>query len=395
MGAQDGGEASAAGGYSFLSEFGDGTSRTPPTPVGVLFGLCVVFLILIFSRLNENSSLSMLPDARRASTASSAGVGGGGTRGTKKQKAAGSQEDGEWEYYDDDGKGAAAKGPAFEPPSDAEESEEERAARGEARAPPLRNEAASAASVQGDEAVKGDALAKTAKSGAAAAETDAPAAADEAEKLAKKARKKAARSARRASRPDGLILSKRPPRLPPSWLEEGNCEPPPGWEDEAEPYRTASAFGSFHEERHGETLLGSCDCPLMGESAKNADGSPYVFDCGAYDWRILSDLAVSRRARPPKRCAFGAEFALPLIHSQSSPSSLPFPRSPNAPRTRSPPPLRRQPWHGVEITHDALDVAYNLQTANIPPGYHFSINKGRVFMRMREPTSGEPERERP
>ena len=125
----------------------------------------------------------------------------------------------------------------------------------------------------------------------------------------------------------------RPARTPPDWLLAGSCVPPPPSAASArsDSLDSASAFGSFHEERHGETLLGECSCPLLNGAAPE-----FPFDCGDYDWRILSDLA---------------------------------------------------PWHGVNLSHVALDLAYNTQTANIPPGYHFSINKNRVYMRMRDPTS--------
>lgn len=126
-----------------------------------------------------------------------------------------------------------------------------------------------------------------------------------------------------------LFTSGRRARTPPAWLEAGACAPPAS-STKHDSLDGISAFGLTFEEQHGETLLGECTCPLQSTPPG------FSFDCGDYHWRILSDLA---------------------------------------------------PWHGVNVLHAALDVAYNTQTANIPPGYHFSINKNRVFMRMREPTS--------
>ena len=79
-----------------------------------------------------------------------------------------------------------------------------------------------------------------------------------------------------------------------------------------------------HEPRDTETqgVLGPCNCPLQQPPL---DG--WAFDCEANDWRILQDLA---------------------------------------------------PWHDITITHHMLDAAFSLSTANLPPGYHFSISQGVV-----------------
>lgn len=124
-----------------------------------------------------------------------------------------------------------------------------------------------------------------------------------------------------------LTISKRPRRSPPKWLQEGICTPPKGWEENS---HSNSAVGSFLDEKTNEQLLGDCNCPLKSKP------SDFSFDCGLYDWRILTDLA---------------------------------------------------PWHGVNISHEALDLSFTLSTGNIPPGYHFSINKGKIYMRQQGPLS--------
>jgi len=122
-------------------------------------------------------------------------------------------------------------------------------------------------------------------------------------------------------------LTKRPKRIPPTWLQEGICKPP---DESSIEDHSSSSVGSFLDEKSGEQLLGDCNCPLKDKSAS------FSFDCSLYDWRILSDLA---------------------------------------------------PWHGVNISHAAIDLSFELSTGNIPPGYHFSINKGKVYMRQQGPLS--------
>ena len=153
------------------------------------------------------------------------------------------------------------------------------------------------------------------------------------------------------------VLS-RPARKPPSWLLEGHCSDPlqqdapvygpgspsssspGGMGSQTPPEHTDTGGGSelpdvirwsansgSHEEHTGDVLLGECSCPLNSPPEDS-----WEFDCGDYDWRILSDLA---------------------------------------------------PWHSVDITHEMLDAAFNLNTANVPPGYHFSISGGAVYMRLR------------
>jgi hypothetical protein len=165
--------------------------------------------------------------------------------------------------------------------------------------------------------------------------------------------------ARLSTRPPALLsakLSARPPRAPPPWLAAGLCGDP--LEQDA-PVRGGGALSPFdpkaavasssaagaplqhavgwsatsgaHEEHTGDTLLGACACPLRSPPP---DG--WAFDCGDYDWRILSDLA---------------------------------------------------PWHSVNITHEMLDYAYEVPTGNVPPGYHFSVSGGRVFYKSRPPYS--------
>lgn len=129
-------------------------------------------------------------------------------------------------------------------------------------------------------------------------------------------------------------LLERPPRRAPPWLVAGQCTPPPGSPSLDASPQLISAFSSFAEPEHsagpGPTVLGECLCPLR-------DAAPgFVFDCGANDWRILSDLA---------------------------------------------------PWHGVNVTHAMLDAAFELTTANIPPTYHFSIHGGVVYAKTRQPVS--------
>jgi hypothetical protein len=104
-------------------------------------------------------------------------------------------------------------------------------------------------------------------------------------------------------------LIKRPKRIPPAWLQEGNCMPPNELSLED---HSSSAVGSFLDEKSGEQLLGdcNCNCPLKDKSAS------FSFDCSLYDWRTLSDLA---------------------------------------------------PWHGVIISHAAIDLSFKLSTGNIPP----------------------------
>jgi hypothetical protein len=152
----------------------------------------------------------------------------------------------------------------------------------------------------------------------------------------------------------------RPRRQPPAWLAAGTCGDPL---EQDSPVGGGGAFSHFdpaaagsaaaaaaaaraplrhavawsatsgaHEEHAGDTLLGECDCPLRG--APPPDG--WRFDCGDYDWRILSDLA---------------------------------------------------PWHGVNVTHKMLDYAYEVKTGNVPPGYHFSVSRGRIYYKSREPYS--------
>lgn len=140
----------------------------------------------------------------------------------------------------------------------------------------------------------------------------------------------------------GTELLKRPPRRPPAWDWEEGCLPP------RPPPHAPSATGhalwqsmddagfsgtnAFAQEERGRVLLGPCTCPLHG-------GGPYdgwSFDCGDWDWRILSDLA---------------------------------------------------PWHSMTLSPQALDMAYAKNTANIPPAYHFSIHGGRVYWKMQGPTS--------
>jgi hypothetical protein len=43
------------------------------------------------------------------------------------------------------------------------------------------------------------------------------------------------------------------------------------------------------------------------------------------------------------------------------------------------------PWHDIAITHEVLDFAYEMNTANLPPTYHFSVKDGKVFYKERPP----------
>lgn len=152
------------------------------------------------------------------------------------------------------------------------------------------------------------------------------------------------------------VFSKRPPRRPPASLERGECldvRNPTHAASILNPLRQypiersrMSAVNTFLEEHTGDVMLGKCDCPLTqaardgSSGAKGVKGRPipsdWSFDCGAYDWRILSELA---------------------------------------------------PWHGINVTHALLDRAYNTNTADRLPTYHFSINKGRLFVKQRTPSS--------
>ena len=291
-------------------------------------------------------------------------IGGGGGRGgiNKNNKMAAHMND---EYYDDDdfttGEDDETTTP-FVPLSEGlQETEKDRLRRGEARAPPIKGKRGGGDKLHtagggGGRAADGSGKSQRKKAaeieieeeeeeeeetvdskvektqvGAAALETTPSTKGNNEEPTLGTTADTAAKAPALAPQPPSppRHLSKRPPRTPPDWLLAGECEPPIGWEAEAKPFRTASSYGAFLEEQHGETLLGDCKCPLKS-------GIESDFDCGAYDWRILSDLA---------------------------------------------------PWHGVNISSAAMDMTFDLQTANIPPGYHFSINKGRVLMRMRAPTS--------
>jgi len=87
------------------------------------------------------------------------------------------------------------------------------------------------------------------------------------------------------------------------------------------------------EEFVGEVLLGNCSCPLLA-AEQSADG--WAFNCSDFDWRILSEQA---------------------------------------------------PWHAVPVTHEALDAAFSVNTANLPPGYHFSVKAGQVYYKAQGPTT--------
>jgi hypothetical protein len=80
-------------------------------------------------------------------------------------------------------------------------------------------------------------------------------------------------------------------------------------------------------------LLGACVCPLQS-APEGWEG----FDCGLFDARIRDALA---------------------------------------------------PWAdaGVNLSHAALDVAWALTTANIPPAFHFSVHGGKVYFKRQGPAS--------
>lgn len=135
-------------------------------------------------------------------------------------------------------------------------------------------------------------------------------------------------------------LFKRPPRIPPQWLQDvgdGKIECPTSDDDvdhllhgskvgaRGGPF---SATNTAFEEHWGETLLGECKCPFLEGVSPPADWEG--FDCGDYDWRILSELA---------------------------------------------------PWWDTNMTHEALDLAASLQTANILPTYHFSVHRGKIYVK--------------
>lgn len=145
-------------------------------------------------------------------------------------------------------------------------------------------------------------------------------------------------------------LPKRPPRRPPAWDWSKGCLPPrptpagTGTGDNSgSPYypflfsppdEDVTGTNAITQEARGATLLGPCQCPLLNPSDKPY--ADWAFECGDWDWRILSELA---------------------------------------------------PWHGATLSREAMDLAYNLNTANIPPTYHISINQNRVYMRMQGPLS--------
>jgi len=134
-------------------------------------------------------------------------------------------------------------------------------------------------------------------------------------------------------------LNKRPPRQPPKWLEDGICPDVNNPEDVKKYiYNPISSTNSvpvdginiFMEEHSGDVLLGECNCPFLDPSIK-----PYPeweFDCSVFDWRILTELA---------------------------------------------------PWHGVNVTHALLDLAYRMNTANLPPTYHISVKDNAFYMKFK------------
>lgn len=93
-----------------------------------------------------------------------------------------------------------------------------------------------------------------------------------------------------------------------------------------------TATNSAFEEYTGEVLLGDCSCPLYNKPEN------WTFDCGAYDWRILTELT--------------------------------------------------SPWHRMNFTPAAIDAAWSTTIGNIPPTYHYAIRDGRLWGRSRGPLSG-------
>jgi hypothetical protein len=137
-------------------------------------------------------------------------------------------------------------------------------------------------------------------------------------------------------------LHKRPPRRPPPELERNECiEVDPYSKDLHFPLSAAegrsvfnspfSASNSAFEEFTGEVLLGECNCPLKSTPDN------WRFDCGDWDWRILSELTA--------------------------------------------------PWHRMNFTRQAIDTAYEKAVGNVPPTYHFAIKDGKLWRKQREPLS--------
>jgi hypothetical protein len=142
-------------------------------------------------------------------------------------------------------------------------------------------------------------------------------------------------------------LTKRPARRPPPELDRNECV-------EVDPYgpdldfplsasRGRSAFNSpfsatnsAFEEFTGEVLLGECSCPIQDPP------EGWSFDCGDYDWRILSELS--------------------------------------------------SPWWQMNFTHEAIDTAWDFALGNVPPTYHYAVRDGKFFRKVREPQSSWGER---
>ena len=142
-----------------------------------------------------------------------------------------------------------------------------------------------------------------------------------------------------SARASPQLLDSLPARSPPSWAyltAEADCAQliEGSGHDRTLPRPVAdfhAGSAAFDEDGAGAVLLGECICPLF---VQPNDG--WLFPCEDYDWRILSELA---------------------------------------------------PWHSINLTHAMLDSAFELNLANLQPGYHFSIHGGRIFMKMREPLS--------